>query len=196
MGERVGYARVSTTGQSLDAQIEKLVEKGCESQHIFTEKASGAKGKNRPALEDMLRFVRRGDTLVVTKLDRLARSVSELTRIAQQLQGKSVDLMVIDQQIDTSTPTGRLTFHLLGAIGEFERDLINDRTAEGRARAMANGVKFGRSRSLSESQIAALVSEIDSGVIPKTELAKKYKIGTTTLYRVYNEAARAATEAN
>lgn len=187
MSEKVGYARVSTLGQSLDTQIEKLVEQGCDPQHIFQEKVSGAKGANRPALDDMLRFVRRGDTLVVTKLDRLARSVNDLNKITRQLQDKSVDLVVIDQQIDTSTPTGRLTFHLLAAIDEFERDLINERTSDGRTRAMANGVKFGRSRALDDDQVSALVAEINSGKTKKNELAKKYGIGTTTLYRIYSE---------
>jgi len=188
MGEKVGYARVSTTGQNLEVQMDKLKKAGCNEEHIFQEKVSGGNGKKRPALDDMLRFVRKGDALVITKLDRLARSVSDLTTIAQQFQEKGVDLVVLDQQIDTTTPTGRLMFHLLGAIGEFERELINERTAEGRSRAKANGVKFGRRPALDDGQIAALVADIDAGEVPKAELARRYGIGTTTLYRIYHVA--------
>ncbi len=193
MGENVGYARVSTTGQAegLDTQVDKLTAHGCDPQHIFKEMVSGAKGKSRPALDEMMRFVRRGDTLVITRLDRLARSVSDLTRIAGQLQEKGVDLVVTEQAISTESAEGRLLFHLLGSIGEFERDIINARTSEGRTRAMAAGVKFGRKPALDDDQVAALVQDIEAGQIPKADLAKKYGIGTTTLYRIYNEAVNA-----
>ncbi len=194
MGEKIGYARVSTIGQveGLDAQIEKLKEYGCQDnekqRHIFKEKVSGAQGKHRPALDDMLRFVRKGDTLVITRLDRLARSVSDLTKIASQLQEKGVDLVVIEQAISTESAESRLLFHMISAIGEFERDLINSRTSEGRARAMAAGVKFGRKPALDDDQVAKLIADVKAGAIPKTDIAKSYGIGTTTLYRIYNEA--------
>lgn len=184
---KIGYARVSSTGQNLDGQLQKLMVFGCKrddtDDHIFEEKVSGA-SKNRPALSAMLRFVRKGDVLVITKLDRLARSVADLTAIANQLDSKGVDLVVLDQQIDTTTPTGRLTFHLLGAISEFERALIADRCFEGRQRAKENGVKFGRKPVLSESQIASMANEINRGEMPKAEIARRYGISKTTLYRL------------
>lgn len=184
----IGYARVSSNGQSLDGQVQKLMAFGCTrndiDDHIFEEKVSGA-SKNRPALSSMLRFVRKGDVLAITKLDRLARSVADLTDIAGQLESKGVDLVVLDQQIDTTTPTGRLTFHLLGAIGEFERELIASRCSEGRLRAKEKGVRFGRKPVLSESQVASMADEIARGEIPKAEIARHYGISKTTLYRLY-----------
>ena len=104
-------------------------------------------------------YMRDGDQFLVTRLDRLARSVRDLTELTKQMVEKNVDLVVIDQAIDTSSSTGRLLFHVLAAIGEFERDLIRDRAAEGIARAKANGVKFGVRRKLSDEQIAELRRE-------------------------------------
>jgi DNA invertase Pin-like site-specific DNA recombinase len=145
-GQRVGYARVSTSGQDLSHQKERLAS--CDK--IFEEKASGARGAVRPALEEAMNYVREGDVFVVTKLDRLARSVLELMQITQALQDKQCDLKVLDQELDTATPTGRLIFHVLAVIGEFERELITERAREGRERAMAAGVKSGRKSKLSK----------------------------------------------
>ena len=116
VGQRVGYARVSTSGQHLGLQLEKLSD--CD--RIFQEKASGGKGVSRPALKEALAYARGGDVFVVTKLDRLARSVHDLMQITQTLQDKNCDLQVLDQELDTSTPNGRLVFHVLAVIGEFE----------------------------------------------------------------------------
>ncbi len=126
-GQRIGYARVSTTGQDLSLQRDRLA--GCDK--IFEEKASGARGTVRPELDKALNYARDGDVFVVTKLDRLARSVLELMQITLTLQEKKCDLQVLDQELDTSTPTGRLIFHVLAVIGEFERELITERAKEG-----------------------------------------------------------------
>jgi len=112
-GLRIGYARVSTQGQSLDNQVERLKASGCEK--LFTEKYSGARS-DRKQLQAVLDFVREGDALVVTKLDRLARSAVDLGQIARKLESKRVDLVVLDQQIDTTTPTGKLMFTMIGAF--------------------------------------------------------------------------------
>jgi DNA invertase Pin-like site-specific DNA recombinase len=131
---------VSTSGQSLEIQIEKLKAYGCEK--IFTEKKSGANKQDRAALNEALTFIREADELVVTRLDRLARSVRDLTNITSDLQTKQVSFVVLDQKIDTTTPTGKLLFHVLSAIGEFERELINERIRDGIVKAKNAGVKF------------------------------------------------------
>ncbi len=125
-GIKVGYSRVSTSGQSLDIQVKRLIESGCEK--IFSEKFTGKTGSQRAQLEAALNYIREGDIFVVTKLDRLARSVIDLANIAKLLERKNVDLVVLDQQIDTTTPSGRLLFYMISAIGEFERDMIMQRT--------------------------------------------------------------------
>lgn len=124
----------------------------------------------------------------MTRLDRLARSVADLTELVSQFEQKQVDFIVLDQQIDTSTPTGRLMFHVLAAIGEFERELIRERSAEGMARAKANGVKFGVRPKLKKRQIAELRQEFAAHEIERSELARRYGIGTTTLYRLCSGA--------
>jgi DNA invertase Pin-like site-specific DNA recombinase len=139
--EMVGYARVSTRDQKLDLQLDALNQHGCTK--IFMEKESGGK-TDRPELKNALAYLRRGDTLVVTKLDRLARSTFDLHRIAKQLDERGIHLVVLNNNIDTSSPAGKLLFTMLGAVAEFERDLINERTAEGRERAKAKGTHMGR----------------------------------------------------
>ena len=177
---KVGYCRVSTVGQTLEAQLEKLAD--CEK--VFSEKLSG-KDRNRPELERALEFVREGDTLVVTKLDRLARSLHDLCKVSDLLQEKGVALKVVDQSIDTSTPAGKLMFHMIGAIAEFERSLINERTAEGREAALAKGVKFGRKEKLSEEQKLQIVEMCKT--MKKPEVAKHFGISRALVYQIIKE---------
>jgi DNA invertase Pin-like site-specific DNA recombinase len=127
MGMRIGYARVSSSGQRLDVQLDRLA--GCD--RIFPEKASAASAKGRPELQKALDYVRDEDVFLVTKLDRLARSVVDLAGVVQKLEAKKVDFIVMDQGIDTTTMYGRLQFNILAAIGEFERELIKERSMEG-----------------------------------------------------------------
>lgn len=182
---KVGYARVSTTGQSLEIQREKLKQAGCEK--IFEEKKTGAKTAGREELKKALEYVREGDTLHITKLDRLARSLKDLTKIADTLDKKNVGFIVIDQEINTTTPTGKLIFHMIGAIGEFERSLIIERTQEGRAKAKMQGRKFGRKKSLSDDQLKFLKADVLAGEYSKRDLAKKHQIGESTLYRLIKD---------
>ncbi|MGL4396279.1 MAG: recombinase family protein [Hyphomicrobium sp.] len=154
---------------------------------MFEEKKSGATKSARQELETALTFIREGDQFVVTRLDRLARSVLNLTQITQEIAAKHVDLVVLDQAIDTSSPTGRLLFHVLASIGEFERELIKERAAEGIARAKASGVKFGAKPKLSVAQVAALRDEINTSSITRKELARRYGIGRATLYRLLKQ---------
>lgn len=178
---KVGYARVSSVGQSLDTQIDKLTAFGCEK--VFQEKRSGATRKKREAVNAALEFCREGDMLVITKLDRLARSMFDLQDITRTLERKGVDFVVLDQNIDTTTPAGRLTFHLLGAVAEFERDLISERQAEGIEKAKGKGVKFGRKASLSSTQIKDLRTAFDSGST-RQDLMARFGISKSTFYRL------------
>jgi len=180
-GLRIGYARVSTQGQSLDNQVDKLTASGCKK--LFTEKYSGAKS-DRAELQAALGYVREGDALIVTKLDRLARSAVDLGKIAAQLQEKGVDLVVLDQDINTTTPTGKLMFTMIGAFAEFERDLIKERCKEGIAKAKERGVKFGRRPKLSDEKLAEMKAEFEAGVIDRGALATKYGISRPSLYRL------------
>jgi len=135
-----------------------------------------------------LDYVREGDALIVTKLDRLARSAVDLGKIAAQLQEKGVDLVVLDQDINTTTPTGKLMFTIIGAFAEFERDLINERCREGIVRAKERGVKFGRRPKLSDEQLVELKAEFEAGIISEAALATKYGISRPSLYRLVVKA--------
>ena len=179
---KIGYARVSTVGQSLDVQLDKL--KDCEK--IFQEKMSGTNDK-RPRLKACLEYVREGDSLVITRLDRLARSTLHLCQIAAELEHKKVDLQVLDQNINTSDATGRLLFNLLGAIAQFETEIRAERQAEGIRKAKERGVKLGKKKKLTNEQIAELQTKRSEGVLIKT-LMKDYNISKASVYRYLNEA--------
>lgn len=150
-GCRVGYARVSTTEQNLDMQVEALLNAGVHKDHIYIEKVSGAAIK-RPKLEWAFDSLRPGDTLVVWKMDRLARSLIDLLGKMKRLEEAGVEFVSLTEKIDTTTPGGRLIFHVLASIAEFERDLIRERTQAGVRAAMARGVKFGQDPILSPAQ--------------------------------------------
>lgn len=174
---RVGYARVSSVGQSLEVQLDKL--KDC--QKIFQEKKSASGGK-RPQLAACLEYVREGDVLVVTRLDRLARSTLHLCQIADELKRKEVELQVIDQNINTADATGRLLFNMLGAINQFETEIRAERQMDGIIKAKEKGVKFGASKKLSEQQIEEMRRKRQSGVLIKT-LMKDYNLSKASVYR-------------
>ena len=180
----IGYARVSTTGQSLDIQIDKLRQYGCEK--LFQEKKGGGSRVGRAELDAALEFVREGDVLVVTRLDRLARSLHDLVQATQELSRKQVGLVVLEQELNTTTAAGKLLFHMLGAVAEFERSLINERIAEGVAKAKAAGVKFGRKNKLTAAELDALRQEFQAST-NKAELAKKYGLHRSSLYRLMQE---------
>ncbi len=173
----VGYARVSSVGQSLDIQLEKL--KHCKK--IFQEKRSGTSDK-RSQLAACLEYVREEDTLVVTRLDRLARSTLHLCQIADELKRKNVYLQVIDQNINTGDATGRLLFNMLGAIAQFETEIRAERQMDGIAKAKRKGVQFGAQRKLSNEQIKELQKKRKSGVLIK-DLMTVYKLSKASVYR-------------
>lgn len=148
----IGYARVSTEEQNLQMQIDALVKAGVHRDAIHVEKVSGA-AAHRPKLEWALGNLRDGDTLVVWKMDRMARSLVDLLNKMEQLRKAGASFVSLTEKIDTNTPGGRLVFHVLGAIAEFERDLIRERTRAGVKAAMKRGVRFGQEPKLSPKQV-------------------------------------------
>jgi len=179
---KVGYARVSSTGQSLEVQLGKLHRAECNK--IYQEKRSGRTAE-RSEFQSCMSYLREGDTLVVTRLDRLASSVVHLAQIASRFQSEGIDLLVIDQNIDTSTSTGRLMFNMLAAIAEFENDLRTERQAEGIAKAHENGVKFGRPVKLTDTLKQAIYDKRAEGATIG-QLAKEYHLGEASIYRALN----------
>ncbi len=143
MPDTLGYARVSTVGQSLEVQREELLKAGCTPKLIYEEKASGSSTK-RPQLENLIRSCRAGDKVVVTRLDRLARNTKHLLEIVERLEEEGASLSILNINLDTSTATGKLMLTLLGGIAEFERELMLERQAEGIAKAKAAGKYTGR----------------------------------------------------
>jgi len=181
----VGYARVSSLGQSLEVQQEKLVSYGVDK--LFAEKLSGTTAA-RPELKSCLDYVRAGDVLVITKLDRLARSTLHLHKIVNDLNSRGVGFKVLDQSIDTTTKEGRLLFSILASLAEFETELRAERTNEGRIAAMERGVKFGAKPKLTEDQIAEMIQKRSQGVLIK-DLMTEYKLSKASVYRLMSEAA-------
>ena len=180
----VGYARVSSIGQSLDVQVDKLKEYGCSNDEIFQEKKSGTTA-NRPKLKECLKYVRKGDVLVITKLDRLARSTLDLHKIVDSLNQKGVGFKVLDQSIDTTTKEGKLMFSILASIAEFETELRKERQLEGIAKAKKSGVQFGRKSKLTDEQVSEMRSKRESGVLIK-DLISEYGLSKASVYRLLN----------
>jgi DNA invertase Pin-like site-specific DNA recombinase len=180
IGLKIGYGRTSTLEQQagLDAQLRDLLAAGCEK--VFTEQVS-AVGK-RPQLDVALEFIREGDTLVVTKLDRLARSTQHLLEIAERVKAKRADLNILNLGVDTSTATGKLMFTVIGAIGCFERELMLERQREGIAKAKAEGKYRGR-QPTARAKAGEVMAMKAEGVRP-VDIARRLGIGRASVYRV------------
>ena len=178
----IGYARVSTSGQSLEAQLEAL--KVCDK--VFKEKESGAKAE-RPQLTTMLDYVRDGDTVTVTKLCRLARNTKHLLEIVEYLEQKGVSLVVLNLGIDTKSPTGRLMLTMIGAVASFERQLLLERQAEGIAIAKAKGRYKGRKPIAKDTYNA--VRQMNSAGISKREIAEEVGISLSSIYRALSSVS-------
>jgi len=176
----VGYARVSTLDQKPGLQIDALKAAGCA--RIFTEKASGAQ-RERPELKAALGYIRAGDTLVVWKLDRLARSMRQLIETVEDLQSRGIELRSLTESIDTATPGGRLVFHIFGALAEFERAVIRERTSAGLQAARERGKKGGRPRTLDPKDLAAAKALLADPAIRVEDVAARLKVSPATLYR-------------
>jgi DNA invertase Pin-like site-specific DNA recombinase len=178
---RLGYARVSTYGQTLDAQLEQLKADGCTK--IYREKASGAKADRRELLR-LLKDVAAGDVVIVTRIDRLARSTFDLFAIVKQIKDAKAEFRSLAEPwADTVTSTGRLMIAVLGGLADVERDLIRTRTAEGRNRAMGRGKRMGRPPSLTPQQQAEARQRRAEGATLK-ELAESYNVGLATISRL------------
>jgi len=176
---RIGYARVSSTGQSLEVQLEKLNQAKCD--RIYQEKRSG-RTANRPEFQGCMNYLREGDTLIVTRLDRLARSVVHLAQLANRFQNEQIDLLVLDQKIDTSTSTGRLMFNMLACIAEFENDLRTERQAEGIAKAREQGIRFGRPPKVTATKQQAIYERKQAGA-SINQITREFDLGEATVYR-------------
>lgn len=183
----VGYARVSTQDQNLALQLDALKAAGCEK--LFTEKASGAQ-RDRPELAAALSFMRKGDSLVVWRLDRLARSLPQLIETVAQLESEGIGLRSLTEAIDTATAGGKLIFHIFGALAEFERSVIRERTRAGLKAARERGRKGGRPPALSAADLAAARALLSDPEITVAEVAKRLQVSPATLYR-HLPAARA-----
>lgn len=176
----IGYARVSTQDQNLDLQLDALDKAGCEK--VFTDKVTGANAA-RPGLDEALSHLRSGDTLVVYKLDRLGRSIRHLIDTIKMLEERKVGFKSLQEAIDTTTPGGKLVFHIFCALAEFERDLIRERTQAGLSSARARGRKGGRPKSLSDKQLKQARALIKDPSVPIGEICKTLKVSRSTLYR-------------
>lgn len=185
----IGYARTSTVDQKagLAAQLRDLETAGCE--RIFTEEVSSVDVVKREQLAEALAFARTGDTLVVTKLDRLARSVAHLVELLARLESKGVALRILAMGIDTSTPTGKLMLTVLGGVAEFEREIMLERQREGIAKAKAAGKYKGRAPTAQAK--AEDVLKLHKEGVGGTEIARRLGIGRASVYRILNDAARA-----
>ena len=181
MGNRIGYARVSRDGQNLDLQLDALAKTGVDT--VYQEHASGATASGRPELAQCLKALRAGDTLVVWRLDRLGRSVADLVRIAQDLQTRGIDLVSVIEAIDTRTPGGRLMFHMFAAVAEFERNVIQERTAAGLASARARGRVGGRKPKLTAKDAREIKTLLTDPLASVADIAARYKVSRTTLYK-------------
>jgi DNA invertase Pin-like site-specific DNA recombinase len=185
-GNVVGYARVSTNDQDLGAQLDALKKAGAAA--IYREKISGAHS-DRPQLKKMITALRRGDLVLVTRLDRLGRSVRELLNLLDDFGKRGVGFKCLgDPWCDTTTPHGRLMLTVLAGLAEFERSLIIARTSEGRERAKANGVRFGRPRKMSTYQQAEALKRLRAGEAPSL-IARSYLVSAKTVLRLNRGAA-------
>ena len=175
----IGYARTSTSEQNMELQIDALKECGCE--HIYTDVISGATTE-REGLKDLMKHLRNGDTFVVWKLDRLGRSVKHLIEFVKDLETRGVQFKSLQDSIDTSTPGGKLVFHIFCSLAEFERDLLIQRTHAGLAAARARGRFGGRREKLNKNQIARMKEIYEDKKINLCDIAKMFGISKQSVY--------------
>lgn len=175
----IGYARVSTSDQKLSLQEDALKQAGCSE--IFTDIASGAKAA-RPGLDAALGYIREGDTLVVWKLDRLGRSTQHLIETIKLLNKRKIGFKSLQENIDTTTSSGKLIFHIFSALAEFESDLIKERTEAGQKAARARGRLGGRPSLLNNNEITKMLRHYDENKLTVTEICKLYGISRPSFY--------------
>ena len=188
---KIGYARVSTQEQDLALQLDSLAKEGCEK--IFQEKASGAQ-RDRPELKAALDYMRKGDTLVVWKIDRLARSIKQLIETIESFQERGIGLKSLQDPIDTSSPSGKLVFHIFAALAEFERGVIRERTTAGLRAARERGRVGGRPPALSAKDLQAAKAMLKDSDITVAAIARQLNVAPSTLYRHIPHARSASRE--
>lgn len=176
----IGYARVSTRDQNLDLQLDKLREAGCEK--IFSDKASGVR-EDRPGLAEAIAYARSGDTLTVWKLDRLGRTMKSLIRFVDDLRESGVEFKSINEGLDTSTPGGRFTFHILGALAQMEAELVKERTMAGLQASRARGKLGGRPKKITPDQLVMARTLMTNPDLTMEQIARQLGVGKSTLYR-------------
>jgi DNA invertase Pin-like site-specific DNA recombinase len=177
----IGYARVSTSDQSLDRQLDELRANGCE--RVFAEAASGKRGAHRPQWEAVLAHLRAGDTLVVVELSRLGRNTGDLGRLLDDLDQRGIGLTILNLGVDTKTPAGRLIFTIVGAVASMERELLIERTQSGLAAARARGRVGGRRRSFTAEQEREAQRLYDLRQLTAEQIAKAVGTSMSSLYR-------------
>ena len=187
----IGYARVSTGDQTLSLQLDALTQAGC--QKTFTDTLSGTKAE-RPGLHEALDFLRPGDTLVVWRLDRLGRSLKHLIETVNALSSRGIGFKSLTEQIDTTTSNGKLVFHVFGALAEFERDLIQERTQAGLRAARARGRVGGRPKALKDPKKVAMAQRLyDNPNNSIDDICRVLRVTRSTLYRYVTLGKRAPT---
>lgn len=182
----IGYARISTAGQDTALQTDALRKAGCA--RVFEDIASGAKA-DRPGLDDALSYLRDGDVLAVWRLDRLGRSMQHLIETVSALESRGVGFRSLTENIDTTTPGGRLIFHIFGALGQFERDLILERTKAGLTAAAARGRKGGRKPVVTADKLQRAKEHLANGLNVR-EAAARLKVSKTALYAALQDGSR------
>jgi DNA invertase Pin-like site-specific DNA recombinase len=180
----IGYARVSTEDQKLDLQRDALRAAGCDT--IFEEKVSAARG-SMPARQELLDYCRPGDLAVLWRLDRLGRSLRDLVDVVNLLRQRGVALRSLHESIDTTTPAGKLTFHIFAALAEFEASVIRDRTRAGLQAARQRGMKLGRPRSLRPEQVEMARTMMDNPNLSARQVAEQLGVHRATLYRCLHQ---------
>jgi len=183
----IGYARISTAEQSLDRQVDDLTAAGADE--VRTETGSGKKGADRPVWDELLRYLRSGDTLMVTELSRLGRSTSQLAALADDLTDRGIALSILNLGIDTGTPGGRLVYSIFAAVAEMERALLIERTMSGLAASRARGRVGGRKPSLTPTQVRRVQQLYDARNLTVQEIANSVGVSRQTVYRYLGERA-------
>lgn len=185
---KIGYARVSTKGQNLESQLDMLQEAGCIK--IFSEKVSGRKAE-RTALEQCMEYMREGDTMVITKLDRLGRTTKQLIELATTLEKRGIDLEIINMNVTTKDPMGKMFFTMMSAFAELEASLLSERTKKGLESARARGRNGGRP-GITDDKKAMIQSLYDTQKYTGKQIAEMVGVSRATVYKVVNESKETA----
>ena len=188
----IGYARVSTEDQKLSLQRDELARAGVQPDRIYEENVSGTT-TNRPQLLECIKALREGDTLIVWRLDRLGRSLNDLIKILSDFEERKIGFRSLSESIDTTTAFGRMTFHMMGAIAQFERDLTSERTKAGLKAARKRGHRVGRPPKLKPKQLAQIRKLLEDETTTMEEVAPLFNVSVSTIFRAF---AREKKEAN